>query len=263
MRKTLLTLTSIIAISTAAFAETDLIPFDANFEMVEEHDATTGVPYVTGGVGKEELERIKDLRSQYNTTISIADVRGFFLANIMVNVLDKDNVPVLSAVSKGPYILTTLPAGTYTVKASQGPNYVERKLKVPAKGSAREVILLLPSDQPVYGKPKMSQPKPTPAEEPKVEAPKVEEKVQEKVEETVKETLAPKVEKAPVAAAKKTAKEAADKTVKAPEATKKVEQAVEKLEADVQKAKDAKASTLDQQINEIMEEVNSDSTPAE
>lgn len=77
------------------------------------------VPFVSGGVGEDERQAIKDLAPDYSLELLFA-TRGSpneYLADVKVQIRDKDSKVVLDAVSDGPFLLAKLPPGKYSISA--------------------------------------------------------------------------------------------------------------------------------------------------
>lgn len=94
------------------------------FSQEAEEDPTLprsyqGIEYRSGGVGKEERDVLIRHGGEYNLKLVFARKRDTaFVANVSVTVEDEAGNKVLEAVSKGPWFLTRLPAGTYRVTAA-------------------------------------------------------------------------------------------------------------------------------------------------
>ncbi len=77
-----------------------------------------GVRYVSGGIGLSEREELSALSSQFNLRLMFAiHGAGNYLADVRVRILGAGGAVVLDATSEGPYFLTQLPPGSYTVEA--------------------------------------------------------------------------------------------------------------------------------------------------
>jgi hypothetical protein len=81
--------------------------------------AAAPVPYVTGGVGTDEQERMKALQQEgYNLSLVFAEQgTGAYLADVRVTVTDASGRTVLDATSDGPALVAKLPPGRYQVTA--------------------------------------------------------------------------------------------------------------------------------------------------
>jgi len=90
-----------------------------------------GVPYVSGGIGADEAAAMKAMASHYALELDfIARQRngnGVYLAENKVMIRDHEGGIVLDTVADGPFLLTNLPPGQYTVEAVNG-NQVQKRL---------------------------------------------------------------------------------------------------------------------------------------
>lgn len=114
MRLSILALLTATALSTAALAQE--------------------IPVLSGGVGLSDRAEIEAQQHNYHLKLVFSGQGGAFLAGVLVNLTDKAGNSVLSAVTDGPILLSSPPAGTYKMTASvQG---VEKTLNVtvPATG---------------------------------------------------------------------------------------------------------------------------------
>jgi hypothetical protein len=76
-----------------------------------------GIPYISGGLGQEELEALRQTSRDYNLKLIFALKDGSFVAEVEVVITDSTGKKVLEAVSHGPWFFTKLPAGKYRVSA--------------------------------------------------------------------------------------------------------------------------------------------------
>lgn len=82
------------------------------------------ISYISGGVGEQEQQAIKDLGRNFNLKLVMAIEAGNYLSGTQVKIQDAEGNTVLEAVSEGPFFYAELPPGTYTVEASGfGDNY--------------------------------------------------------------------------------------------------------------------------------------------
>lgn len=103
------------ATEVAINAGPDLIPHP---ELVKH---TVGdVNYVSGGIGLGEAAEIKQLAKSYPLeVICVQKVGGAdsYLADVKVQIVDAKGNAVLDVVTEGPYLLASLPRGSYMVSA--------------------------------------------------------------------------------------------------------------------------------------------------
>lgn len=76
------------------------------------------IPYVSGGVGLDERTRLEEIGKDKNLKLSFALTTGEYLGRTEVRIQDSSGTVVFDAVSQGPLLFATLPAGHYTVQAT-------------------------------------------------------------------------------------------------------------------------------------------------
>ena len=75
------------------------------------------VPYLSGGVGEEEIDLLRQVGGAYNVKLIFAATAGNYLSNVHILIEDSQGTKVLEAVSEGPWFYTKLSPGTYNVRA--------------------------------------------------------------------------------------------------------------------------------------------------
>jgi hypothetical protein len=91
-------------------------------------------PYITGGVGEDELAEIKDRASQYTLTVMTARKgSGDFLADARVTVT-RGNATLLDVIMDGPYLLVRLAPGSYRVRVEFQDRTQERQVTIGSRG---------------------------------------------------------------------------------------------------------------------------------
>jgi hypothetical protein len=99
-----------------------------------------GIPYVSGGVGANELATLRHMSEEDNLHLIFAAKNRDYLANVEVQIADTEGHRVLKAFSPGPLFFTKLPAGQYTVRATALGRPQGAVVEVPAKGQARAYL---------------------------------------------------------------------------------------------------------------------------
>lgn len=95
------------------------------------------VSYVSGGVGLDESKALQHAQSRWPLSLRFTGPGSDFLADVHVRVVDAHNTDVLTASSRGPYMLVKLRPGHYTVHAQYKDRDQTKAVTVPAKGSAK------------------------------------------------------------------------------------------------------------------------------
>ena len=93
--------------NVSAFAE------DAPLEV--QHQGT--IPYVSGGIGREESDAMEAAQRDYNLRITSADRSGHFYGNTHVVVQDTQAQTLLD-ITGGPFFYAQMPQGHYVVKGT-------------------------------------------------------------------------------------------------------------------------------------------------
>ena len=88
--------------------------------------------YVSGGVGDESLQRLREQVSEFNLKLVFAMASGAFLSNVRVAIADGNGKTLLEAISDGPWFLAKLPVGKYRVVATYAGKAIERSVAVDA-----------------------------------------------------------------------------------------------------------------------------------
>jgi hypothetical protein len=105
------------------------------------------VQYLTGGVGQDESDSIKQAESKFPLALQFvqqATPHDEYLADVEVRVTDHRGHSVLDARTEGPFLLAKLPSGEYTVTATYAGRTLEKKVHVTDRASAREVFVWPP-----------------------------------------------------------------------------------------------------------------------
>lgn len=79
---------------------------------------TSGITYVSGGVGDDEVKAIRSMAGRFNVRLGFYNAKGGeALSDVAVSVVDSNGKRRLRVVSSGPLLYMRLPAGAYTVRA--------------------------------------------------------------------------------------------------------------------------------------------------
>ena len=91
-----------------------------------------GVSYVSGGVGKESIDRLISLASEFNIKLVFALKSGDYLSGVRVGIADAAGKTLLDTLSEGPWFLARLPAGSYQVVATFEGSALKKQIAVGA-----------------------------------------------------------------------------------------------------------------------------------
>lgn len=75
------------------------------------------VSYVSGGVGKDSIDRLNSLAKDFNLKLVFAMKSGDYVSDVKVTIADAAGKTLLDTASEGPWFLTKLPTGNYQIVA--------------------------------------------------------------------------------------------------------------------------------------------------
>jgi hypothetical protein len=98
-----------------------------------------GVTWVSGGVGEQELQQIRQMQGLYNLHLLFAlQGSGEYLAGIPVTIADGRGTTLVSMTAEGPYLFAKLRPGRYKITAEHDGQVQTRTVSVPASGAASQ-----------------------------------------------------------------------------------------------------------------------------
>ena len=133
--------TASILIAGMAFAAPAFSSMGAH--LPAEHKAGP-VTYMSGGVGTDEANAMKAVEHRYNLALEFvqkARPRDEYLADIGVKVKEHSGKMLLNVDSNGPFLLSRMPAGKYTITASNDGHVLTKVAEVTPKHPARLVFV--------------------------------------------------------------------------------------------------------------------------
>ncbi len=102
------------------------------------------ISYVTGGIGKDEIDAMQATQSNYNLRIMNADKAGHFSGNTRIVISDLQHTALLDAAS-GPLLYANLPQGRYIVEGYSQERMKKQTITIGHKKPAR-VRFVWPED---------------------------------------------------------------------------------------------------------------------
>jgi hypothetical protein len=135
---TLLSIFSAVGVAlavTAMGASTSALPI----EQVQ-----GSVSYLSGGIGLDESNAIKQAASQYPLELEFvrkATPKAEYLSDIKVTIKDHAGKTVLNTIANGPFLLAKLPAGQFTVTAERGGEAKQRVVNIKAQRHERVMFV--------------------------------------------------------------------------------------------------------------------------
>jgi hypothetical protein len=97
---------------------------------VDVEKTVTGIPYVAGGIGANEQDRLNERASDFNLKLVFTLKEGNYLADVNVPVKDHQGRTSVQDVAGGPFFFARMPAGQYTVAATYDGRTVTRKVNL-------------------------------------------------------------------------------------------------------------------------------------
>jgi hypothetical protein len=106
------------------------------------------VDFVTGGVGKEEADLLKQASADYPLTVEFASSgplptdqgsKGYYISGATVDIRDAQGHSVLATTTDGPFLLARLPDGVYTIETTW--NGIHKQATVDVAGTKRNHIV--------------------------------------------------------------------------------------------------------------------------
>ncbi|KDP85569.1 hypothetical protein ACU4GI_31970 [Cupriavidus basilensis] len=77
-----------------------------------------GIPYVSGGIGEDEVKAMRSMTTRFNVRLGFYDAKGgAALSDVAVTVEDASGKRRLRVVTAGPLLYMKLPPGAYTLRA--------------------------------------------------------------------------------------------------------------------------------------------------
>jgi len=101
------------------------------------------VSFVSGGVGEEERQEIGKLAPAYSLELLFA-TKGSpneYLADIKVEIKDKNGNVMLDTVAQGPFLLAKMPPGRYSVNADNDGAVKQQTIQVAGNKPHRVVFI--------------------------------------------------------------------------------------------------------------------------
>lgn len=97
------------------------------------------VTYVSGGVGSDSIQAMRQIEHGYNLRLMFAEQgSGKYLADVRVKLVDPEGRTLLDAVSSGPYFFAKVRPGRYQVVAENAGNAITRSVDVSPSGAVSQ-----------------------------------------------------------------------------------------------------------------------------
>ena len=103
------------------------------------------VSFISGGVGEDDSDRMKQMRSQYPLELLFV-TRGNpnqYLSDVKVQITGGGGKVALDTVSNGPFLLAKVPPGRYTITADNQGSVKKQSVQV-GSGKTQRVMFVWP-----------------------------------------------------------------------------------------------------------------------
>lgn len=90
------------------------------------------VPYVSGGIGQDEVDAMRKIAGEYNVRLTFTGKSGEYLSDVDTHIRSTDGAVAFAVVSEGPLLYVRLPRGSYRVSASYNGVLQQTAITVPA-----------------------------------------------------------------------------------------------------------------------------------
>jgi len=121
---------------SAAFVATSLTASAAINEGRTSNDRV----YVSGGVGLEESERLKQMADKFSLQLIVSSKSGAYLADTRVTIIGANNQKLLELALDAPWLLVDLAPGSYKLSVAHAGSTQERNLTL-AAGKREQIVV--------------------------------------------------------------------------------------------------------------------------
>jgi len=113
----------------------------AHAENSETLTTSSGIAYMTGGVGHEEVIAMRQHAKKFSLNLLFSEgLAGQAVTDVNVNVYDENSTLVFRLIGAKPLLYVNLPTGTYTILANHQGTKLRHKLSI-TEGKPSKVIL--------------------------------------------------------------------------------------------------------------------------
>ncbi|MGE5469586.1 MAG: carboxypeptidase regulatory-like domain-containing protein [Bacteroidota bacterium] len=104
-------------------------------------NTASGTPYLSGGVGDEELQQIEQAAKDFNLKLVMAEMSGAYATGVALVITDSKGNRVLDLPAAGPLLLTRLPGGSYRIDASYEGRTLQKTVNIRPGGQQQMTLL--------------------------------------------------------------------------------------------------------------------------
>jgi len=128
-------------ISATPFPSTAQVPSAAPSAPQSAAPAVASIPYLSGGIGYDERERMEAVKSQYNLRLLFAvSGSGNYLSSVKVRIQDGRGASLIDITSNGPWFFAQVPPGAYVLTLDNEGQIQQRNLHIGPQGAVVENI---------------------------------------------------------------------------------------------------------------------------
>ncbi|WP_254441085.1 carboxypeptidase-like regulatory domain-containing protein [Pandoraea cepalis] len=98
-------------------------------------ESESGVSYITGGIGEDEVQVFRAAAPQYNLRMTFTSTSGSYLSDVDVTITAGAGRHVLAVRTEGPFLFVRMPAGDYRVSVHTPARSESRNIRVPKRGA--------------------------------------------------------------------------------------------------------------------------------
>lgn len=88
------------------------------------------VPHVSGGVGKDSIDRLNALARDFNLKLVFALKSGNYVSDVKVTITDTAGKTLVDTISAGPWLMTKLPMGNHQIAATFAGQTIKRQVSI-------------------------------------------------------------------------------------------------------------------------------------
>ena len=129
------------------FTECGVAQSDEDFDTLPSKQANSQgeINYVSGGVCIDDVQLMKGIANKFPLEVVLVEKtkdyeKENYLADVKVQIRDKENTQLLDIYTEGPFLLVNLPNGQYAITAEYNGITKERKVKINKKSHTRVVF---------------------------------------------------------------------------------------------------------------------------
>ena len=118
-----------------------ILPNLALADPLRIRNSALGYQYVTAGIGEEEAAQMKKIAKNYTLNLLFSEgIVGRWAMDVNVNIYDEASNLMFRVKGAKPVLYVNLPAGTYTILASNNGNKLRHKVTLEADANKKVVL---------------------------------------------------------------------------------------------------------------------------